>query len=279
MKKALHIFTVAAIAGLLLPACGPKEKLDPVAEAIKKLQGNNFLSRRAAAKDLAKRVGKKDTAAVPVLIEAFDDPNLEIRRAAVQALGKIGDPRALGTLLKGIEDENDYIRYDAAMALGSYDQPRAHDALIKALMDQSSYVRWAAGKSLGELKVEKAVPDLINMLQDRSSYAQTAAAEALGQIGKPETIPFLENSLYSRNLWVRNAAAHALGLMGETMGIPILIRNLKSMAGDRELTVRGQAVEYLREITGQNFNFDPDASTAQRAAAIEEWEAWWKNQQ
>ena len=276
MKLGHYIFTASIC--FLLCACGPKEDPDPIAAAITKLEEGNFLSRRAAATDLAGMVGKKDTAAVPVLLEAFHDSNLEIRRAAAEGLGKIGDRRAVDTLMEGLGDENDYIRYDCALALDAFDLPRVHDALIQALMDQSSYVRWAAGRSLGELKVKKAVPDLISMLQDSSSYAQTSAAEALGKIGEPAAIPFLENSLYNRNLWVRNAAAHALGKMGERDGIPILIKNLKSMAGDRDLTVRGQAAEYLRNITGQNFNFDPEAPTDQRIAAIEKWEEWWSDQ-
>jgi HEAT repeat protein len=80
-------------------------------------------------------------AAVEPLIEALSDENhcrntlyiRSLRAAAAEALGKIGDARAVEPLIGMLGDEDSDVRYDAAEALGKIGDVRAVEPLIKAL--------------------------------------------------------------------------------------------------------------------------------------------------
>ena len=47
-----------------------------------------------------------------------DDENWRVRNSAAQALGKIGDPRALRPLIAALKDESGYVRQSAVRAAG-----------------------------------------------------------------------------------------------------------------------------------------------------------------
>ena len=88
--------------------------------------------------------------AVDVLIEALNDRDKDVRRAAAQALGEVGDRKAAAPLIEVLRgDESSYVREAAAKALGQIDDPRAIDALTEALEDRDRDVRLAAAEVLG----------------------------------------------------------------------------------------------------------------------------------
>jgi len=273
---------LSLLAGLLLAwsvsGCGEPEGEKDVVSYVSELRQDDFLLRMAAAKELSEIVEEADVVAVPYLIESLREPRELIQRYSAQALGRIRCLAAVPALIEGLRNENDIVRYDCVVALGKIDDPRGYKPLIAALKDESSYVRWAAAEALGRLKVKEAYPWLVSALRDTSSYGRSAAANALGQIGDPAAVPHLRTSLYDRNLWVRNASARALVRLGENEGIPVLIRNLESEAQERDNLVREQAVEFLREVTGREFGFDPRASRSAREEAIRRWEEWWESQ-
>ncbi|MEA1928334.1 MAG: HEAT repeat domain-containing protein [Candidatus Auribacterota bacterium] len=272
----LSIFLLSLfIFSSFLAGCGDKEERD-VINYISDLGSTDYLDRMAAAQSLVDEAGKIDVIAVPYLIIALQDTRNEIRRSAAQSLGNIRDDSSIPALIAGLDQESDEVRYDCIVALGEFDDPRVHAPLLALVDDDSSYVRWATAESLGKLKVQKAFPDLIAGLKDSSSYVRSASAKALGKLGNKAAIPKLRSTIYNPNLWVRNAAALALSRLGDKDGVPILLMNLGSKARDKKGTVRGQAVEFLREISGKRFGFNPKAPPAKRKAAIKRWENWWE---
>lgn len=74
---------------------------------------------------------------------------------------------------------------------------------------------------------------------------------------------------------LRLAAAFALGDSGIYVGVPILIEALK-LQDPAAVDIREAAITKLREYTGQFFGYRARASVAERAAAAEKWEQWWK---
>jgi hypothetical protein len=54
------------------------------------------------------------------------------REAAVEALGMIGDPRAVAPLTAALKDKNERVRKAAAKVLETLDEPQARDALAAA---------------------------------------------------------------------------------------------------------------------------------------------------
>jgi len=148
--------------------------------------------------------------AVPPLIQALGDSDWVVRRAAAEALGKLGDPQAVPALIQALGDSDSDVRAVAAEALGAIGDPQAVPALIQALGDSGWDVRRAAAEALGKLGDPQAVPALIQALGDRSENVRFAAAWALGAIGDPQAIPALIKALGDDWDDVRRAARQAI---------------------------------------------------------------------
>jgi HEAT repeat protein len=163
--------------------------------------------------------------AVPALIQALGDSDWDVRRAAAEALGKLGDPQAVPALIGALGEWGDLwsenVRRAAAEALGKLGDPQAVPALIQALGDSDWDVRRAAAEALAKIGTP-AVPALIQALGDSDWDVRRAAAEALGAIGDPQAIPALIQALGDSGWDVRRAAAEALGAIGDPQAVPPL---------------------------------------------------------
>ncbi len=128
------------------------------------------------------RVGARQ--AVPALLAELSDPaSIELRHFVVQALEKIGDPRATDALIKLLGNDSYGLRILAARALRSTDaEKKSVTALIEVLKDDHWLVRTTAAETLGILEAPSAVGALKKALDDGSSSVRGAAAEALGEL-------------------------------------------------------------------------------------------------
>ncbi len=118
-------------------------KIGPVAEGTVAglLNSGDSATERAAIRVIGELRGKNS---VPLLTGIGGDN----RDAAVWALGRIGDKRALDTLLGALADERWEVRREAAEALGRLEDIRAAEALNIALFDSETVVREWAARSL-----------------------------------------------------------------------------------------------------------------------------------
>ena len=69
----------------------------------------------------------------PLIQFSNDKADFGVRAFAIEALGEIGDSRALGTLIEALKDANYNVRKDAAKALGKMADSSALDALTIAM--------------------------------------------------------------------------------------------------------------------------------------------------
>jgi HEAT repeat protein len=109
------------------------------------------------------------------------DADRNLRRAAAESLGAIGDPQAVPPLLLALEDEHWSVRCAAAAALGRIRSAKATPALLTRLTDDDSTVRRAAVAALGEIGDPRAAGALTQALQDPG--LQVTGLEALGRMG------------------------------------------------------------------------------------------------
>jgi HEAT repeat protein len=199
----------------------------------------------ALKRRLVEAFGAAGAPAVPALIQALGDSGWNVRRAAAEALGKLGDPQAVPALIQALGDSDSAVRAVSAEALGAIGDPQAVPALIVALGDWGDWwsenVRRAAAEALVRIGAP-AVPALIQALGDRSENVRRAAAEALVRIGAP-AVPALIQALGDDEFRVRRAAAEALVRIGAP-AVPALIQAL----GDRSENVRRAAAEALGAI-------------------------------
>ncbi len=170
-----------------------------------------------------------DSRAVEPLIAAHKDSML--RRQAAEALGKIGDPRAVEPLIPTLRDDfaNQTAKALAEIAKASCKTGdlRAINLLITALKDYNKNVRSGALMALRLIGDPLAVEPLIAALKDDDSDVSCVAACALGEIGDPRTVEPLIAALKDDDSDVSCVAACVLGEAGDSRAIPVLVKALR----------------------------------------------------
>jgi HEAT repeat protein len=119
------------------------------------------------------------------LLDALDNRSKAIRRYSAQALGYIGDERAIDPLIVLLEDNNKFVRREASTALVRIGEP-AFDSLIGLLDHENWRVRGAAAWALGSLGKEEAIEPLEALLEDESGFVKAGAKSAINDIKNKE---------------------------------------------------------------------------------------------
>jgi len=188
-----------------------------------------------------------------------------IRKEAAQALGQIGDVRAVSSLVTVIKtDKVSWVCKASIEALEKLGwQPNTDEAgafywilkeqwdrcskigtpavmpLISALEDGVS--KAAAVKALGQIGDVRAVEPLIAAFKNKS--VTESAIDTLVKIGTPTVEPLIA-ALRDENWYTRWAAAKTLGQIGDTRAIEPLIAALQ----DKDASVCGTVVTALHRI-------------------------------
>ncbi|MGZ4936003.1 MAG: HEAT repeat domain-containing protein [Halobacteriota archaeon] len=128
--------------------------------------------------------------AVLPLIKALQDPDVEVQRDAADALGKIGDPRAIVPLGNKMSDTNVETSAVARNALHDVVAASAEDAvepLVRLLQHEDPVVREEAAVELGDLaqptteKVTESVKETAGTVEERLQPVAEKAKEVGGQ--------------------------------------------------------------------------------------------------
>jgi HEAT repeat protein len=203
--------------------------------------------------------------AVEPLMAALQDNWEVVRKAAAEALGKIGDARAVKPLLTTLRDKNSGVRSATVIALdqvgwqpdksktsaiywiikGEWDQcaeigAPAVEPLMAALQDNWEVVRKAAAEAL-----RKIGPPAVKPLTAALKHGNAAAAEVLGQIGPPAVEPLIA-ALKDKDKDIREAAAVVLEKIGDTRALePLADYWIAEYQWDRCVEIGTSAVEPL----------------------------------
>lgn len=126
----------------------------------------------------------KDPTSAPLLYEALQDPDHEIRMTAIRELGKFGR-EALGPLTDAMHDPDPHVRAAAVESLGDIGLP-VLDQLIAALKDPDGSIRAAALKGISKIG-EPGQFMLVQTLDDKDRKVRNAVARLLEESGwKPK---------------------------------------------------------------------------------------------
>jgi hypothetical protein len=129
-----------------------------------------------------------------------------------------------------------------------------------------------AGAGAAEKPADSPWKALIADLSNANSGLRWQAVDGMGQSGDPATVPYLIPMLDDGDVFVRMAAARVLGNLDVPEAIPALIDTLE----DVDSPVREAALVALHQITGRDFQFDPQANEAERARRLKAVRDWWK---
>jgi len=243
-----------------------KETRDPrcVPDLIKCLKDQDPGMRAAAAGAL----GSFERSAVMPLAGALKDPHWAVRKAAVEAIGKIKEGGMVDALYPLLKDADHDVREAACEALGKLHQPRAVTALVLTLIDSQTSVRTCAAVALRDIDLDwdklpearDALPPLRAALNDREYWVRQAAREAIQRIENAEDSPLervgsvdekigaalnvLASLVAHAQRDLRQAAVEALGRFGN----PQLAHLLQPRLQDDDPWVRQAGAEALQRM-------------------------------
>ncbi|MBD3418885.1 MAG: hypothetical protein GF398_02085 [Chitinivibrionales bacterium] len=217
LKRGLFFLGVAT-ATALLPGCATTRG------RLENLQSRDSEARMEAVIETERsRLGAKK--AIPLLISIIQrDDNLEVRRAAVRALGKIG----------------------------SKDRNRTTKILCDVLFETDPVLRRSGLAALGELKPfpTGAFPSIISKLADEDELVREMAQGTLLEYA-PYCKFALKNALINdSDPKIRSMAAETLGNIGDEGRFAL--NDLRSALRDSDSGVRRSAADAIRKI-------DPEA--------------------
>ncbi|HYP29945.1 MAG TPA: HEAT repeat domain-containing protein [Blastocatellia bacterium] len=172
---------------------------------VEQLDHEEVETRRAAVIALG-RIG--DSAAVPALVEALTGDE-ELTVLAAGALGKIGDRRAFESLLGMIGQPNSAVRQAVIAAINSLGHPEMAERAQRLLSDPDPYVRESAVKIAGYFCYAECVELLLERCRDEDENVRRAAVEHIPYLEDPRVVPILIDALRNAPPRVRAAAASA----------------------------------------------------------------------
>lgn len=175
-------------------------------------------------------LGPRASSALPELVELLSQDSL--KNDLVQTFRKIG-PQALSALLGALKENNPYLRKEALWAIGRVGSGNfpGFSRLFDSLRDPHRDVRRQAIMALERLKapLSMVLPRLIESLKDPDPLVREEVLRTLGRWEPRPTsaIPSMAILLKDKNPSVRSRASWALGRMGREALAP-LIKVLKS---------------------------------------------------
>ncbi|MBN2477998.1 HEAT repeat domain-containing protein [Candidatus Micrarchaeota archaeon] len=256
--------------------------LPALIEALKKGKGGYH-----TPSEIGKVLGKiKDPEVVPDLIEILES-GTHGRMAGADALGEIGDIRAVDILLK-ISLSKEDVRWHAAKALGKMDysknkkvKEKVVGVLIDAMKNGTYEASQNAVRALQRVGLP-AVPALIKTLKEENESVRKWTVEALGGVDyskdkktREKVVDVLTGD-FKNDPEIRYWIVNALGEIKDPKTIPILIEALKEgyptwnsaaeslikigapaegalinlLSGSRDKKIRERAENILRKIRG-----------------------------
>jgi len=246
-------------AGNALHTLGPAD--EALVRRFLRLAKHQDAGKRVLGVEILGRLNSQSLEIVTVLSAALRDGEPEMRRAAVEALGRTLRPwrrepgprlrLALPALKQALKDSDRIVRDQAIAKLGERGPAArsAEPALIELLKTEKGLsVRSRAAWALGRFgpAAKNAVPALIDALTDKHVTIRANSATALGRIGSETAVGPLIVALDDPHSEVRAMAAQALGRFGPRAraAVPALRR----LSDDKSQRVRKFATEALRRV-------------------------------
>src|SRR6185369_4125689 len=148
------------------------------------------------------------SATTGLLISQLQAEDLEVRRSAVVALGRIGDTSATPDLVNTLGDK--YLTIGVANALAEIGDPQAVDGLLNLIGDEDASIRQVAVAALNSIIPPSMSQRIIPLLHDLDPNVRESAVKIAGYFGYPEAASALVELSRDPNERVRCAAIEHL---------------------------------------------------------------------
>ena len=191
--------TIAEYCAGALGGRGAKAAVVPLMQALA-----SWPSRRYVAAWALGEIG--DPGAIPALVTALGDRDVEVAKYAARSLVKLGK-EATPALLGALDSPSRPTRHYAVRALGEIQDPRSADALLamRGKVDQEVHL-WALGR-LGDRRGYEIVAAAV---ADPDAAVRLTAIQALSDLGDARAVPVLRTALADPEWMIREWAARGL---------------------------------------------------------------------
>ncbi len=190
---------------------------------------------------------------VALLVALLRDEHPDIRRTAVESLGKIGDRSALPAVLPLLTDAVPAVRAAAAQALGRMATPNDEAVIVGlagSLGDPDDKVRQATAVAIGDIEPSpRQLATAAALLKASEVQLRRAAVHALLTLETGQVVEWLLPLLEDRDAEVRQGAVAALGFSGDARAAAAL---WKRLVQDPSPAVRAEAAYQLGKLNGQD---------------------------
>ncbi|HEU4931807.1 MAG TPA: HEAT repeat domain-containing protein, partial [Pyrinomonadaceae bacterium] len=183
-------------------------------------------------------------ATVELLTSQLESEDLEVRRSAVVALGRIGDSKATSALVNTLTDDS--LAVEGANALGRIGDPEAVDGLVNLFSNTDASIRQAAVSALNSLTLPSMSKRIIPLLHDPDPNVRESAVKIAGYFGYPESADALLELSHDSNERVRCAALEHLPFVDDERALDVLIHAMKEETSN----VRAAAARALGNMFG-----------------------------
>jgi HEAT repeat protein/beta-lactamase regulating signal transducer with metallopeptidase domain len=184
-----------------------------------------------------------DTAVVRALIERLKDEDADVRQAAANALGQIGNAMAIPGLVNALDDPQLRVQEAALDALSQFERGVPEAPVQRMLASTDADMRERAVQILMSMRAKAALPAITALVSDADADVRQSAIEAVQEMGDPSAAGTIMPALGDRDADVRQAAVQALAQLGGS----IPDASLGKLLQDSDENVRQASVEYISE--------------------------------
>ena len=214
--------------------------------------------------------------ATRALVQAFDDKDLQVRRAAIDTIGTFTrDPASVQFLIENYvinkKEKKEQRIVSAVECLGLMGDVTAADHLLELFKRAKTWdLKRCIGEALGRMKAEQGLPALGMLIDDSDPTLRVVALDALGLINMPDApVDEIEEgsdekprlvkdvvmkALADKEWQVRAAAIESVRLLRFKEAVQALIDRLREEEG----RLRGDVYLVLKELTFSQYEDDPD---------------------
>lgn len=195
----------------LLARLGEEQYLDVKEEAVRALlavDAERFLSHLTEFGSEIKEIVGRISDHVGALVQLVQDPEAEIRVAALGGLGALRSAHAMEHIKKATTDHDPAVRRAAVLALAEHEC--FPDDIKGLLHDDDMWVRLHAVRTLGRSMKQDLIETLTPMLKDDEVPVVMAAIEAISSVGGPDAFSALNDLRSHGDEGVRAAVEEAL---------------------------------------------------------------------
>jgi HEAT repeat protein len=161
--------------------------------------------------------------AAETLMELLDDPDIQVRRMAINGLGRLKCEEAIEKVASHLKDDDAEVRRRVAWFFGQIGAYEGLDHLKPALQDANPEIRTTALKSLVNIGSQRSCELALTLLCDEHPEVRLTAVTTLGEIGSTMALDSLTKVMLGEDHEeIRAWAAWSLGEIGDESAMEAL---------------------------------------------------------